>query len=138
MLKGCAEAVDAGVAVQVEKGEVVGDAVPVHRLDHNRWTGDFVQFFFGQLLPFPSEDELDTSHEQGIDGTEPSGNILEEVCCSTQCLRRVNGYSQCHLDGYLGECGDLVGIGPNAGKGDDVFKTIGVGGPKLDFRGVIS
>lgn len=97
-LEGCAETVDTGSAVQAGRVGVVGDGVPV-RVDHDRWSGEFVQNLSDDGFHFRGDlaviDDIDTFFEQGVVGREPSGCMLEEfaVLCSTQCLQRVNGYA---------------------------------------------
>ena len=77
LLQGCAEIVDAGVAVEANGAGVVGDGVPV-RVDQDRGGGEFVEGLTDDGFHFWGEDELNTLLEQGVDRKEPSGKVLED------------------------------------------------------------
>ena len=71
--------VDAAVAVKAKGAGVVGDGIPV-RLDQiGGGVGEFVEGLADDGFRLRCEDELNTLLAQGVDGTEPSGKILEAV-----------------------------------------------------------
>lgn len=77
LLKGCAEAVDAGVAEEAKGKGVVGDDVPV-RVDQDRGCGEFMENLADDCFHFRGEDELDTPLEQCVNEAGPSGQVLQE------------------------------------------------------------
>ena len=77
LLEGNAKAVEAGVAVQAERAEVVGDGVPV-RVDEDRRGGEFLEEWPDDGFHFRSENEFNTLLEQSINVAEPGGEIIQE------------------------------------------------------------
>ena len=133
LFEGCADTVDAGIAVQAEGAGVVGDGVPV-RIDQNRGSGEFAELS-DDGFRFRGEDELDTLLEQGFDGAKPSGNILQESVIVPNTSDERADLLDVLGHGHFGECCDFVDARANAGGGDSMSQEIGVGGAKLGFGG---
>ena len=72
-----AKAVDAGVAVEAEMAEVIGDGV-LFREDQDRMCGESVIDAPDNGFHFWGENELNTMPQQGVNRGKPSGESVQE------------------------------------------------------------
>ena len=72
-----AKTVDAGVAVKAKRSGVVNNGVPV-RVDQDRGSSEFVKDLADDSFHFRGENELNALFKQGVNGSEPSGKVLQE------------------------------------------------------------
>ena len=134
LLAGGAEAVQASVTVQAEGAGVVGDGVSVW-VDQDRRTGELSVELSDDGFHFRSENEFNTLIEQGVNGAEPSREVLQEFAVVPKASEERTELLDDRGHGHKGESGDLVGARANAGRGNVVSQEIGVGCAELGFGG---
>ena len=86
MIEDGAKTVDAGVAVEAEMAEVLRDGVPV-RLDKDRRCGESFHDVVDNDFHFWGENELNAMLQQGVNGTKPTGEIVQEFTILTNASK---------------------------------------------------